>query len=433
MRAGWATLTVVLLAAGCGGLDEPGSDEWLLAEGERYLADPAFRREALLGSLQSPDNVYARERVANYGLETRGWDTLPEWNPRSAPVDADVAARLAAGSPVDDRFAPVWDGATPTDMEGWVALGREVFFRYPLRADPYVAHAIARPDLDVGVARDATGAVPGAVVFRDVDGASSVGLTCALCHTAVRDGEVIVGAARRGLDYGALRIAYHDDTGHPLDPERRERMERWGRGLADITADVTEDPVAIPDLWGLRSQAWLTQAGTIRHTGPAALAIRQETQYLHANHARTRPPRELAFALALFLYSLEPPPAPPMDEAGRRGEALFASWCASCHENAAFGGSLIRAERVGTDPALANGEARGTGRYRPAALLAVRDAAPYLHDGSVPTLEDLLSPARLEATYAGNPHGPGAVPGHEYGMGLSDAQRTDLVAYLRSL
>lgn len=421
------------LAAGCGGLDEPGSDAWLLTEGERYLADPAYRREALLGSLQSPDNVYARERIANYGLETRGWDALPEWNPRSTVVTGEVADRLASGAPIDDALTPVWDGEAPTEMEAWVALGREVFFRYPLRADPYVEHALGHPELDVGIARDASGEVPGAVAFRDVDGETRVGLTCALCHTSVRDGAVVVGAARRELDYGALRVAYHDATGRPLDEALRDRMTRWGRGRADITADVTEDPVAIPDLWGIRSQSWLTQAGTIRHTGPAALAIRQETQYLHANHARTRPPRELAFALAMFLYSLSPPAAPPMDEAATRGEALFGPHCGACHDNAALGGALVRADRVGTDPALANGEARGTGRYRPAALLAVRDAAPYLHDGSVPTLEDLLSGDRLAAGYAGNPHGPGPVPGHEYGMDLSDAQKRDLVAYLRRL
>lgn len=424
-------ITALLAVAAAGCAEEPGSDAWLLAEGERYLADGAFRREALLASLESRENVYAQERIANYGLGDRGWDTLPAWNPRSARVTAEVAAARAAGAPIE--LPPVWDGETPVTMEGWVALGREVFFRYPLRADPYVEHAIARPELDVGVARDARGEVIGAVVFRDAGGEERVGLTCALCHTAVRDGEAIAGAARRELDYGALRIAYHDATGRPIDDALRARMARWGPGRADITADVTEDPVAIPDLWGLRSQRSLTQAGTIRHASPAALAIRQETQYLHANHQRTRPPRELAFALAMYLYSLAPPAPPPMDEAAARGAAIFEAACASCHEGDIRGGVLVRAETVGTDPALARGEARGTGMYRTPSLLAVRDAAPYFHDGTVPTLEDVLSPARFDPGYAGNPRGPGPVPGHAYGMALRDFERSDLLAYLRSL
>lgn len=431
MRAS-AVIGILALLGGCAGAD-PGSDAWLLDEGERYLADPAFRREALLGSLENPDNVYAQERIANYGLETRGWDTLPAWNPRSTRVTAEVAGALAASEPVTDALEPVWDGETPTTMDGWVALGREVFFRYPLRADPYVEHALSRPDLDVGVARSRDGEAIGVVAFRDVDGATRVGLACALCHTAVRDGEVVVGAARRDLDYGALRVAYHDATGRPIDDALRARMERWGPGRADITADVTEDPVAIPDLWGLRQQTSLTQAGTIRHTGPAALAIRQETQYLHANHQRTRPPRELAFALAMFLYSLEPPAPPAMDAVAERGRATFEARCVTCHDNAVGGGALVPAVSVGTDPALANGEARGTGFYRPPALLAVRDAAPYLHDGTVPSLEALLSSERMAEGYEGNPRGPGAVPGHPYGIDLPATERDALLAYLRGL
>src|SRR6185503_10718480 len=114
-----------------------------------------------------------------------------------------------------------------------------------------------------------------------------------------------VGEARRRLDYGRLRLEVHEITGVPLDPGLARRMATWGPGRADVTEDDDEDPVAIPDLWGLREQAFLTQAGTIRQVGPAALAIRQETQLLHANGLRVRPPRELAWALAMFLYSIE--------------------------------------------------------------------------------------------------------------------------------
>src|SRR6185503_21083242 len=102
------------------------------------------------------------------------------------------------------------------------------------------------------------------------------------------------------------RNAYHEATGVPVDAALAARMRTWGPGRADVTEDDDEDPVAIPDLWGLKHQSFLTQAGTIKHVGPTALAIRQETQLLHSNHQKIRPPRELAYALALFLYSLEP-------------------------------------------------------------------------------------------------------------------------------
>src|SRR5205085_2038258 len=149
----------------------------------------------------------------------------------------------------------------------------------------------------LGVERLPRGEVPGVVVFDDVDGTHRVGITCAVCHSDVRDGEVVAGAARRSLDLGALRLAYYRDTGAPVDAELARRMATWGPGRADVTEDDDEDPVAIPDLWGLRDEPYLTHAGTIRHIGPAALAIRQETQLLHASGLRVRPPRELAWAL----------------------------------------------------------------------------------------------------------------------------------------
>lgn len=189
---------------------------------------------------------------------------------------------------------------------------------------------------------------------------------------------------------------------------------------------------AIPDLWGLRAQAWLTQAATIRHESPLALAIRQETQLIDSNHQRVRPPRELVWALTTYLYALYPPPsrAPASDvEAGR---ALFATHCASCHANAAYGGDRLPAGLVGTDDALATGSGRGTGSYRVPPLLGVGEGAPYLHDGSVASLEELLSPLRLAPGYSAGIR-PGPVPGHEAGTRLSEEERGALIRFLRAL
>jgi hypothetical protein len=79
---------------------------------------------------------------------------------------------------------------------------------------------------------------------------------------------------------------------------------------------------------------------------------------------------------------------------------------------------------------------------RAAPLTALFATAPYLHNGSVPTLRALLEPARSRpATFA---IGAGSfvldtrVPGngnmgHEFGTRLSAAQKADLVAFLDSL
>jgi hypothetical protein len=301
----------------------------------------------------------------------------------------------------------------------------------------FAEHALAHGGVAdrVGLRAATDGTWPGVVAFEDLDGRSRIGITCALCHVAIEGGEMIIGKARRNLDYGHMRLAYHDDAKVPLPADLAARMATWGPGRADITQDDDEDPVAIPDLWGVRELSHLTQAGTLRHVGPAALAIRQETQILHANRERTRPPRELAWALAMYVYSLTPPdrPRPETAVAAAAGERLFSQHCSRCHSDASGSGDLVAAEQVGTDPALAFGHARGTGRYRPAPLVRVAEAAPYLHHGAVRTLEDLFDPARFDDAYDRGMHGPGPVPGHRYGTSLAADERAQLVAYLRQL
>ncbi len=384
--------------------------------------------------------MYSQIRRQTYGHGTGGWDKLPVWNPRSKPVDAVLAAELAEGEVPELGAAQgrLWDGVSPTTMIGWVALGRRVFFEYPMRAEVFLEFGLTEPKLAaaVGIERTASGDLPGLVVFQNVDGETRVGMTCAICHSTVREGELVVGAARRSFDYGRLRLAYFKATGEYLDPRLAERMASWGPGRADVSEDDDEDPVTIPDLWGLRAQSWLTQAGTIRHESPIALAIRQDTQLTDSNHGLVRPPRELAWALAMYIYSLSPPPkapssSPPSQLA--RGEAVFAEACGSCHANEAYGGRVIKVAAIGTDPELAVGRGRGTGGYRVPPLLAVGDGAPYLHDGSVASLEELLSPERLEADYVGGLLGEGPIMGHRPGTKLASADRQALLAFLRTL
>jgi mono/diheme cytochrome c family protein len=128
----------------------------------------------------------------------------------------------------------------------------------------------------------------------------------------------------------------------------------------------------------------------------------------------------------VFLYDLEPPapssPSPQAPELLAEGRAAFVRECARCHANAAYGGVALDARHIGTHPALAMGSARGTGLYRTSPLVGIGAGAPYLHDGSVPTLAALLDPARLART-----------PGHAYGTHLAPHTRAALVAWLETL
>src|SRR5205807_488096 len=98
----------------------------------------------------------------------------PVWNPRSRPVTAELAAALERGDmPAVSATVPqLWDGRTPTSLAAWVALGRRVFFEYPLRAEVFAEYGMTRPALAaaVGIERTARGDVPGLVVFANIDG-----------------------------------------------------------------------------------------------------------------------------------------------------------------------------------------------------------------------------------------------------------------------
>jgi hypothetical protein len=75
-------------------------------------------------------------------------------------------------------------------------------------------------------------------------------------------------------------------------------------------------------------------------------------------------------------------------------------------------------------------------------LTAVSATAPYLHNGSVPTLEALLEPAKRrpvtfpvgEAGFVLDTRLPGNRNiGHEYGTTLGRRDKADLIAFLNSL
>jgi hypothetical protein len=84
----------------------------------------------------------------------------------------------------------------------------------------------------------------------------------------------------------------------------------------------------------------------------------------------------------------------------------------------------------------------GVAWVRTAPLLAVFATAPYLHNGSVPSLRALLEPARhrpvtfplgasgfvFDTRLPGNRNS-----GHEFGTGLSEQEKDDLVAFLKTL
>ncbi|MHA6845798.1 hypothetical protein [Ralstonia syzygii] len=167
-----------------------------------------------------------------------------------------------------------------------------------------------------------------------------------------------------------------------------------------------------------------------------------------------------------------------------RGESLWQTQCANCHAfgKAATGQVMVGLDQLGTDPYRLNsftvglvskfhqfksapfdfGAYRKTQSYSNTPTDGIWLRAPYLHNGSVPTLWDLLQKPehRPKVFYRGSsvfdqkhvgfitagPDTKGggyfkfdtSLPGnhntgHEYGTDLSDSEKWDLIEYMKTL
>jgi hypothetical protein len=261
---------------------------------------------------------------------------------------------------------------------------------------------------------------------------------------------------------------------------RRNAAERELQGLAAGDPGVFNRPhgspffaTKIPDLQILRYSRYLDATGTHRLRGPEDAARYAafitgadpmdfgEHRILTAaqRRVRFRYADEVLYAIGTYLMSLEPPtnPKPASADVRARGEQIFRrEGCANCHVPPGYtSGRLtlaqgweppadhpnrgdVAAVSVGTDSGLALKTRKGTGFYKIPSLRGVWYRPRLLHDASVTSLEEMFDAARLDDDY--QPRGwnpPGvtrrAVPGHTFGLSLSDQDKTTLLAFLRSL
>jgi len=429
-----ATLTL----AGClSGVSCSASDAGA-PHGVAYLDDAQFRRTELTASLVNPANGYSQLRLAHYATGgAADWDLLPEWNPPVEPIaaselDAPKGAVTAPISPSATALALPESVASEDDPE-LIALGAAAFTRYPVQLAPYMSVALASRDAaaQYGLWVDAGLGVGGVVRVKLPDGTSTTAVTCSTCHAAPTGGSIVMGLPNASLDVGAAML----DSGNVADASLAAAVAAWGPGRIDVTTSAGTEPVALSDLRPVRWLSHLHHDATLTVLDRTTLAIRIETLIITSQSQAVRPPRVVALALAAYVASLADA-LPSMDVAARasaQGARVFASQCASCHVPPALTGPPVALDIVGTDPTLGLSADRGTGTYRVPSLHGVGTRGPLLHDGTVPSLDAMFDPARITSSFTQRLHGAGAVPGHPFGLGLSDADRASLVAYLRAL
>lgn len=399
-----------------------------------YLDDVAYRRGILERDLHFRDNDYADERFALYGLAGEGWELLPTRDRPARNLTTEDVQRLLDGSIEDldvSDLRPLVPASVPDDGEEWIALGRDVVGRYPLRADPtYEALAGIEGGLErAGFFERADGAWVGLAVFQDEGGRTRIGPTCGQCHCSMGPYSVPEATlANKEMDLGAARLLVmgFDPDERPDGIEGTSIADHYdlGPGRADVLPDAAFNPFALPDLGGLEDMPYLQHNANWIHGGLATVAIRAETLFITSNLERSRIPRVLSWAAGAYLRSFAPPApldAEPGPDAEAGAQVFEQTGCTECHTPPSYTSDrLVTLDEVGTDPAAGLSRARGTGYTRIPSLRGVGRTGPYLHHGAVPTLEELLSPQRGE-------------PGHAFGLELGEDERAQLLAFLRSI
>jgi YVTN family beta-propeller protein len=286
----------------------------------------------------------------------------------------------------DGRFRRVPLGGRPTEL-AFAADGKTLYVAN------YLADAVQVVDADSGtVTRTIALGGPktlslarrGEVLFHDATRSFNQWYSCNTCHS---DGHT------NGLDFDTLNDGRQDLSA----------MHQRSRKKVPTLRRVT---LTAPWTW----HGWQTQLEDAM--------VESFTKSMQGN----RPTDDEVAALVAFLGTLEYPRNPYRGEDGslspaaERGKAVFRSARAAC--NTCHGGPELTDGKVHIAGLEEPDDAyRG---YNPPSLHGVYDKDPYLHDGRSKTLEEALS----------GPHEPDNVTG----LGpLSEAERADLIAYLKSL
>ena len=279
---------------------------------------------------------------------------------------------------------------------------------------------------------------------------TTVGVTCALCHSSVDNsfapgiGKRLDGWANTDLNVGAI-VALSP----ALDDVTKAEFRTWGPGRYDprhhafngtnlIPLNSPSLPIVIPSIYGLKGVGFetFTADGPIwywnSYVGVGQMGGHGNFSDPRIGLSITQTPDLVTPKLpALLAYqlSLRAPKAPKgsFDQAAAsRGKRLFRNeaGCAICHQSPNYTDVLSGPNptvpflhdpaEVGMDPAYAARTA--TGKYRTTPLRGLLQHPPYFHDGSAP---DLL-----------------AVVNHydrHFGLDLTAAQKADLIEFLKSL
>lgn len=271
------------------------------------------------------------------------------------------------------------------------------------------------------------------------DTLTRVGITCALCHSTVDNsfapgiGKRLDGWPNRDLNPGAI-IALSP----AVDAKEVAALKTWGAGKFDPrhNVDGLSKPVVIPPAYGLDGINRITMTGDgediaywNRYVAVAEMGGLGTVTEPRLNLSITHGTQDLVSsklpALQAYQLTLKAPDAPAGSfdaGAAARGKLVFegAGKCASCHSGATFTDANSRlhpaADSMAEPESPSYASRSATKQYRTSPLKGVWQHAPYFHDGSAATLDEVVQAYNRKQA-----------------LGLTAPQAADLVQYLKSL
>ena len=242
---------------------------------------------------------------------------------------------------------------------------------------------------------------------------TSVGTTCALCHSTVDNsfapgiGKRLDGWPNRDLNPGAI-IALSP----AIDAAKKAVYNSWGKGKYDprFNVDGINGPVVIPPAYGLNginSTTFTGDGSDVAYWNRYVAVVQMGGQ---GSFSDPRLPLSVTNgtvdlvssklpALQAYQLSLKAPAPPPGSfdvTAAARGKEIFegVANCVRCHSGESFTdanyGLHVISESVADQNTPPYASRSATKQYRTTPLKGVWQHAPYFHNGSAPTLEAVV-------------------------------------------
>jgi cytochrome c peroxidase len=417
------TLTMIALATGCG--PQPGPAAKRPGDGSQHVAlkptDSPPEVTAIVKSekvlLGSPELLAGIPVKGDLTVEQiRAWLDTPA---NHAPLDIELPMGLKPGACQAKEFK-----ANPL-TRAKIELGRQLFFDKRLSADNTISCASCHePEKGYAVSTPFAKGIGGQESKRNPP-------------TLLNRVMLSLGEDRQFWDgrslsvHDALLHALEDKTEMAADPEvtiaKLKGIEGYRMQFERIYKDITWDAIgnavdcfvrclvtgSSPYDYSERWEAYKNLDQQFLDEDPQLAARYEEAKAAAEKHA--------------------------MSDAAKRGEYLFfgnKAWCSACHNGANFTDELYHNIGIGLDTKepdlgryLITKKREDWGAFKTPTIRGAVYTAPYMHDGSLATLEDVI------AWYA---HGGLANKNLDYrykrieGAELTEQDREDLVDFVKA-